>query len=340
VNAVDAWFYDGRTPRRQAARLIVADGEVVATGEFGIRKALLADLEISEPMGGAPRTLRFPDGALLEVPDGPAMADWLREAGVADSTVVRLQTRWHWALGALVASVVLIAAFYVWGLPMVSRVVAERMPQSVSEALSRQTLALLDDRMLSPSKLPEERQKALAQHIDAYLGSGGSIPAYRLHFRASEIGPNAFALPSGDVVVFDELVKLAKSDDEVAAVIAHELGHVVYRHGMRQLIQSSVVSFVVGVYFGDVSSVASGLAALALASNYSREFERQADDYGVWLIRHSRHDPEALAVMLDRLEAAYAKAHVGESARSMLASHPETAERVRRIRESGVSRTG
>lgn len=340
MKALDAWFYDGRTPRRQAARLIFADGEVVATGEFGIRKAVLAELEISEPMGGAPRTLGFPDGALLEVPDGRAMVDWLREAGVADSPVVRLQGRWRWALGALAASMALIAACYVWGLPLLSRVVAERVPQSASEALSRQTLALLDDRMLSPSKLPEERQKSLAKNIDAYLGSGSGIPAYRLHFRASGIGPNAFALPSGDVVVFDELVKLAESDDEVAAVIAHELGHVAHRHGMRQLIQSSVVSFIVGVYFGDVSSVASGLAALALASNYSREFERQADDYGSGLIRRSGHDPEALAVMLERLESAYAKVHAGENGGSMLSSHPDTAERVRRIRESGVNRKG
>ena len=101
---------------------------------------------------------------------------------------------------------------------------------------------------------------------------------------------------------FDQLVELASNDNEVAGVIAHELGHVAYRHGLRQLIQSSVVSFVVGVYFGDVSSMAASFGALALESRYSREFEREADAYAARRLLAAGLGTEPLAAMLESME--------------------------------------
>lgn len=146
------------------------------------------------------------------------------------------------------------------------------------------------------------------------------------------MGPNAFALPSGDIVVLDQLVELAENDDEVAGVIAHELGHVAYRHGLRQLIQSSVVSFVVGIYFGDVSSLAASFGALALESRYSREFEHEADAYGARSLLAAGLGSEPLAAMLERMEKAHAEKGGKASRESLLSSHPDTAERVARLR--------
>lgn len=332
MKTIAAVFFDGKTSRRRPVVLSVEGDEVVARGDFGERRAGRGEVEISEPLGSAPRSVRFPDGSACEVADLPAFAAWLGRHGFAQGVVVRLQARWSWALAALAATLLTVAAAYLWLLPAAAAVLAPRVPPAALAALSENTLALLDAQVLTPSALPEARRAALASEVALLAGRGA--PAYRLHFRSARMGPNAFALPSGDIVVFDELVAVAGNDAEVAAVIAHELGHVAHRHGIRQLIQSSVVSFVAGIYFGDVSSVVSGLSALLLESRYSRDFEREADAYAARTLRAAGRDPAALAVMLERIEAA----HGGAAGKrptpwwQVLSSHPETAERARRIR--------
>lgn len=330
MSGIAASFFDGRRPQRHAAELTVDGDEIVVRGAFGERRARRSEVEISEPMGRAPRLLRFADGAVCEIADHVAFAAWLSAAGFAESTVVRLQSRWSWALLALLAAVLTIVSAYVWGLPAASKVLAPRIPDNIVQSISSHTLAFLDERMLRPSRLPEARQAALREHAAAVLQALPGHPPYRLHFRASPMGPNAFALPNGDLVVFDELVALAASDDEISGVIAHELGHVAHHHGMRQMIQSSVVAFVAGIYLGDISSIASGLAVLAMESRYSRDFEFEADAYAAKVMVAAGRGTEPLASMLEKLEEKIGSK--GGSGWDGLSSHPDTAERVRRLR--------
>lgn len=321
-------YYDGRTPLRQPAELLAVGDEIVARGAFGEYRAQRTGVEISEPMGRSPRFVRFADGATFEVADLDGFAVWLAAARFNDSAVVRLQSHWSWALGSMLGAVLLVAAIYFWGLPAASKILAPRIPQSVLQALSEQTLSILDEKLLAPSRLSEARRAELTHHADMILRTGSDLPQHRLHFRSSGLGPNAFALPSGDVVIFDQLVELADNDDQVTGVIAHELGHVAYRHGVRQLIQSSVVSFVLGAYFGDVSSMAAGLGALALESRYSRAFELEADAYAARVMQAAGQGTEPLAAMLEHLE----KSHAAKGEVGILSSHPDTAQRIARLR--------
>lgn len=332
MKGIAACYYDGKTPLRQSAELLAIGDEIVGRGCFGERRARRAEVEISEPMGRSPRFVRFGDGGTFEVSDLEQFALWLKASGFNESAVVRMQRRWSWALGSLVGAILLIAVIYSWGLPAVSRILAPRIPESVVHSLSQKTLAVLDEKLLRPSRLKEARKDELTAYIDSVLRAGGSQPAYRLHFRSSRLGPNAFALPSGDVVVLDQLIELAKNDDEVAGVIAHELGHVAYRHGMRQLIQSSVVSFVVGMYLGDISSIAASMGTLALESRYSRGFELEADAYAARTLLTAGRGTEPLAAMLERLEQVHAAKEKATSHWDGLSSHPDTAARVARLR--------
>ncbi|UCV30101.1 M48 family metallopeptidase [Ferribacterium limneticum] len=333
MKGIAASYYDGRTPLRQSAELLAIGDEIVARGAFGERRARCAEVEISEPMGRSPRFVRFADGGTFEVADLEGFSRWLMAAGFNDdSLVVRMQKHWSWALGSLLGAVLLIAAIYVWGLPAFGKMLAPRIPEPVLQALSAQTLGVLDGKLLAPSRLSEARRAELTRYADQLLQAGANLPAHRLHFRSSALGPNAFALPSGDVVVFDQLVELAENDDEVAGVIAHELGHVAYRHGVRQLIQSSLVSFVVGIYFGDVSSMAASLGAVALESRYSREFEHEADAYAARTMLAAGRGTEPLAAMLDRMEKTHAAKRGAASRWDVLSSHPDTAERIARLR--------
>lgn len=334
---IEVDYFDGRSSRRQAATLAFDNGAVVVAGEFGRRTAALDTVEICEGAAGGIATLQFPDGALCEIRDGAAFAARLAAAGIAASAVTGAERRWHWALAALAGAVLAIAAGYAYVLPWMAGALAPMIPDQVTQSISGAVLEGLDARLLAPSTLPQERQQALAARVAALAGAGG-LPPYRLLFRAGPaVGPNAFALPGGDVVVLDELVAVARRDEDVVAVVAHELGHLRYRHGMRQLLQSSVVSFIVGVYLGDVSSIAAGLAALVLDSRYSRKFELEADAYAGQLLLATPAALDPLIEMLQRLEQAHDRRRAAEKgalvdAAGLLSSHPDTAARIAALR--------
>lgn len=327
---VEVAYYDGRSARRQTAQLHIEGARLSLSGEFGVREAALADIEFAEPTSGAPRLLHFADGASCELRDAAAQAYLdaaLAGAGVKHAPVVRMQQQWLWAVAALAGVIVLFVLAYRIGLPWLSKEAAPWVPEVVGQKLSAATLEGLDAQVLQPSKLAPERRQAIAAQL-ALLAPPASTPRHRLLFRsAPRVGANAFALPNGDIVLLDELVALSADDREIAAVLAHELGHVGLYHGMRNLIQSAVVSTVAAIWFGDISSAVAGLGALALESGYSREFEREADVYAARLLLAQGQGVAPLTTMLRRLEAAHADKK-GPAGSQMFASHPEVDARV------------
>jgi Zn-dependent protease with chaperone function len=144
-------------------------------------------------------------------------------------------------------------------------------------------------------------------------------------FRKSLIGPNAFALPSGEIVLTDEIVKLVDNDDAVMGILAHELGHVHERHLLRQMIQSSAIGAIATILFGDVSSVAANIPALMLNLHYSREAEREADDYAIAMMKANGIALSNLVLVFEKLKQA------AEKSSPYLSSHPPAAERIAHI---------
>jgi len=334
---IAADYFDGRSSRRYPASLGLRDGTVVVEGEFGRRSAALDTVEICPGADRSLCTVRFADGAMCEIRDSAAWVAELAGAGIAAGAVAHAERRWHWALAALAGAVLIIAAGYTYALPWIAGLLAPAIPQAVTQSISDAVLKGLDGGLLAPSKTSPQRQQEIAAKVAALAGPG-QLPPHRLLFRAGPtLGPNAFALPGGDVVVLDELLALATRDEEVVAVVAHELGHLRHHHGMRQLLQSAVVSFVVGVYLGDVSTVVAGLTALLLESRYSREFELEADAYAGRLLLATPASIEPLIDMLLRLEQAHAKRRAADrgglfGATDLLSSHPDTAGRVNALR--------
>jgi predicted Zn-dependent protease len=158
--------------------------------------------------------------------------------------------------------------------------------------------------------------------------AAGETAPHRLEFRASPvIGPNAFALPSGIIVVTDELVKLSRNDREVLAVLAHELGHVRYRHTMRHLLQGSATALIIAGVTGDIASttsLAAAAPALLLQTKYSRDYEREADRYAIELLQKAGIGPSHFAAILARMENKPGKPG---ALPTFLSSHPPTQER-------------
>ncbi|NJM42911.1 MAG: M48 family metallopeptidase [Brachymonas sp.] len=116
----------------------------------------------------------------------------------------------------------------------------------------------------------------------------------QLEFRQSEIGPNAFALPGGIMVMTDELVEMVKDDDTVLGVLGHELGHITRRHGMRQLVQVGVLQGVLSIAFGDYGSLITTAPLILGSMAYSRAHEREADDDSIAYMKAAGINPLAM----------------------------------------------
>ncbi len=127
-------------------------------------------------------------------------------------------------------------------------------------------------------------------------------------------------------------MNLAGSDDQIAAVLAHEIGHVRHHHGLRLALQAAGVAVLTTVLLGDATSVASlatSLPAALLQSGYSRDFETEADDYALQRLKETGVSPKAFADVMVLLE----KSHSGKSggqAQDYFSTHPATAKRIER----------
>jgi Zn-dependent protease with chaperone function len=323
---IEAAYYDGRSARRHAVRLTL-DAEALSIQGEALELRVPRDrLAIGERLGSARRVIRLPGNAHCETADHDGLERMMAAAGYEVGWVDRLQRHMAVALASLVILVGLAGVAYRWGLPWLGRQVAEQLPVPARQALSEQTLDLLERTALKPSKLPAERQRRLAQRL-SQLQLAQPV-AYGLRFRSSNIGPNAFALPDGTIVLLDELVELADDDEQVLGVLAHELGHVRHQHGVQLMVRGTVVGAMSAWWLGDISGLLASAPAALLQARHSRDFEREADAFAAATLRTNGIEPRKLGQLLVKLRDAAGEHKRERDIADYLSSHPPTQERI------------
>ena len=324
-------YFDGRSALAQTAEIWV-DGT-----QLQLQTALA---QLSHPMSAVrwperqrhgQRQVLLPDGGVLSCAQAADWDDWARGSLLPESATVRWMQSWRLVATACVLLIVLTGIGWRWGVPAVAQAVMAVLPTEADARVGEQTLASLDQQLLRPSTLSAAQQQAIAQRFDAATAMAsrqlGALPAYRLHFRAASkaLGPNAFALPGGDIVLTDDLARLmADTPDALIGVLAHELGHVRHRHGMRQLVQAGLVGAAAGLLIGDFSALLAAAPALLAEAAYSRDFEREADEDARQLMRAAGIKPSVMVAFFEKV----AKERPGQPPIA-IASHPATEERIR-----------
>jgi Zn-dependent protease with chaperone function len=323
-------YLDGRSSGVRLVTLSVADGNLLVSGEGVALSIPCAEVTVDEQLGRAARRLRFPNGACCEVHDLPALDGLLAAMGHRERAVARLQRHMPAILCAGVATLLLVAIAWRWLLPWAAALGARHMPPAVVATLSGQTLKILEGGLLVPSTLDAARRESLNARF-RHLAAGAQLEAAGpLLFRASpQLGANAFTLPDGTVILLDELVRGIGHDDQVVAVLGHELGHVHDRHSLQLLLRSSAVAAFLTFYVGDVSQLLAAVPTALLQARFSQEFERQADDYAALLLRAQGLSPQLLADALQTLQRLHPQVQGG----GYLSSHPASAERIRHLQE-------
>jgi Zn-dependent protease with chaperone function len=334
---MQAVYFDGKSTNGQQVVLELDAQRSLRVRGGGIDLAWpLAQVRASERIGNSRRRLYFPDGAQCETADNDGI-----DAMFAASTPTGSRLLHHWesrlryALAALVITGLAAWAIVFLGLPALAKHVAFALPAQTEQLIGRDALATLDRFVLKPTQLPPERQEAMRKlhaRMSAEIGAAGEARGRLELRRGDKAGANALALPAGIIVLTDELVNLAQDDREIEAVLAHEFGHQLQRHILRHVLQDSAATLLVAVSVGDLSVLTSLVAAaptLLLQAKFSRDFEREADDFALDYLDRRKIPVDVFATMLERLEKAQPG---GRDMPDFLSTHPEVRLRIERAK--------
>ena len=333
---IEGFYQPPGRAAREAARLFLGDDQRLTLEMPPLSQAFsLSEIDISDALGSIPLFLTFPDGSRFVPTDDATFRHWLRSHR-HPGWIYRLESHKRGVIFALLATCLMIF-FYIYGLlPWASNVIAQRIPTAIEHNLGRHTLTLLSASDFRETALPQEKQAALQQLFQQIIPPSLRHDRTPVRLKLMDIPnvANAFMLTDGTLILSDKLVALSPGNDALAGVMLHEMGHHVYRHPMRMLVRSSLVSLTLLWMTGDVSGIGDTLlqtASLANELQFSRTMEREADD---WAIIEMQQEGRSLTQMADiyrRLSADNQAEKTNEFLPDWMSTHPAMQSRILHI---------
>jgi len=323
-----AIYFDGKSSRRWA--VVLAFGEQLEISAEDLPPVLWPYSDIRR-VDGAPGALRAgclsaPPLARIEIRD-PSLAaelasrcprlDKNRPDGHSAARIV------GWSLAAVLS----IAVVVLFAIPLAADRLAPLVPEPFERRLGDAADLQLKTVFGAHACNDPAGQAAFSKLMDALGKSAELDMPVRPSVLATPI-PNAFALPGGRVYLLNGLLAKANNADEIAGVLAHELGHLKHRDSLRELIYNGGTSFLIGLLFGDVT----GSSAVVFASrtlvtaSYSRQAEQNADTFAIDVMQKLGRSPKAMGELLFRVTGKQ-----GDNSLSILAGHPLTQDRLKRM---------
>ena len=184
----------------------------------------------------------------------------------------------------------------------------------------------------------EEYVAGIGQRLVRVIPAEYQHPEFRYTFRVvNQKEINAFALPGGPMFLNRGMIEAARDEGEIAGVMAHEMSHVMLRHGTAQAtkgekfqigaIAGQVLGAIVGGTAGSIIANGSNLGLSTYFMKFSREYESQADILGVQLMARAGYNPQSMANMFKTLAAQ------GGGGPEFLSDHPNPGNREQRIQQ-------
>jgi len=323
-----AIYFDGSSSRRRLVTLEFNDRLEIREYEHTLAAWSYADVRLADSPSGTLRVtcLTAPGLARLEIRDAAVAAELTARCAQLDENIPGrhgIARIVGWSLAATVS----IVAVVLFGVPLA----ADRLTPLVPQAFERRLGDVAEGQVktMFGGKICDDAsgQAAFTKLVNAVRESAGLDTSIQSQVLSSPI-PNAFALPGGKVYVFNGLLAKAENADEIAGILAHELGHLRHRDATRNLIYNGGTSFLIGLLFGDIT----GSGALIFASrslvtaSYSREAEQNADTFAIDAMHGLGRSPKPMGELMFRVTG-----KEGDKSLSILASHPLTEDRLARM---------
>jgi Zn-dependent protease with chaperone function len=323
-------YFDGRSSRRRLVTLAFADQlELNEPSEAAINWPY-ADIRRADSPFGTLRLTCLSVSALarLEIRDAALATELIARCSRLDENLPNRRgaaTIVAWSLAAA-ASIVAVVLF---GVPLAADRLTPLVPQSFERRLGDvadgQVKALFGGKVCNGAA----GQAAFTKLVDTLREAAGLDPSIQTAVLATPVA-NAFALPGGRVYLFDGLLAKADNADEIAGVLAHELGHLRHRDSTRNLIYNGGTSFLIGLLFGDITG--SGAVIFAsrslVSASYSREAEQNADTFSIDIMHRLGRPTKAMGELLFRVTGKEI-----DKTLSILSNHPLTEDRLARMRD-------
>lgn len=341
MDKITGYYLDGKTSKRHNAFLSPPLGHSAVIRINVDAAPIFLDvsaIKISSRLGNTPREIAWGDEQLFVTDNNDAIDAFIKQLGLSKrgNKLHFLESKLSLVFISTILAVVLLASFIVYGIPASAKYVANILPSQQFTG----GLAILDKTLFEPTQLSINKQKHIQQLAKPFLSNYTALNA-SLHFR-SGMPANAMVLPAGEIIFTDDFVNLAENDEELLAILFHEIGHLKHKHTTRRLLQGSMVTLLIILLTGDVDSLEllTGLPTLLLDLSYSREFENEADDFAFQLMAKNAIEIYHFSNMMTKLQAVYnddTKQGVDEKAPfsppSFLSTHPETKERIHRANQ-------
>ena len=199
---------------------------------------------------------------------------------------------------------------------------------------------------LYPDNTIQQQVKSIGRKLvvefEQTLAAAGVEDPYKFDFHVLRDGQtvNAFALPGGQIFITAGLLSRLKSEDQLAGVLGHEIGHVIHRHSSQQMAKSEFYQGLAGA-----ATAASGDYGTAQIANYvaqvkmmkfGRDDELQSDEFGVRYMLNAGYDPNAMIEVMEIL----AEASGGMDRDEFMSSHPSPSNRIQKIKEHIIKYSG
>lgn len=323
---------------RATATLIPRPGQLEVVTHAGDRFSLPGRELTLERGGDQGKHWYCKAAGLTAVSDAPGLAEALSEidSEVAE-TVAAVSSqankrRRAGRFGCLIAlSLCLVGLFFLptcyrWGVERA----ATALPDSVDEQLGSIGWSQMSSQL---REHPDETIQAVADEMLEVVRQGLDDPdRWQLDVVVVEEDQiNAFALPGGQMVIYSGLMAAAEDPDEVAAVLAHEIGHIEERHGVKRIAHAVGIAAGFQLFLGDIAGIlalAPELLQIASLNDYSQHQEHEADETGVRLCHATGVDPFAMATFFERLREEHGDtpAFLG-----WLSTHPSHSDRIEHV---------
>ncbi|PSL32844.1 M48 family metallopeptidase [Dyadobacter jiangsuensis] len=224
-------------------------------------------------------------------------------------------------VGVALAVLALMGLGYWFGLPWLAGAVASRFPVSTEVQMGD----TMYENMIRAYDV-DERLTAVTSDFAKAIDFKTHYPIRITVVKNKEV--NAFALPGGRIVVFDGILRKMHTKEELAALLAHEVSHVHYRHSLRNIFRSLGGYLFISLLLNDVNGVVTVLAdnSNTLANlTYSRELETEADSKGMAIFKANGLDLKGFVDLFTVLKGE----HGDVEALKLLSTHPLTEDRLR-----------